>query len=155
MAGYAAPGQHRVEAVGKLIGQGAADWKPILEQGNMPAQALHQLLIGEPDKIIKVDGNELIVIRQLDFQVRSLGRIGIAVGDFGKSSGLTQLLTGSLKILLRDFLSDAQPSGRDNLFRRVSLRAGYVDREKLVGGQRTCARMAGGVCKLSLRDPKR
>ena len=72
----------------------------------MPAQTLHQFLIGEPDKVIKIDGNELIVVGQLDFQFRPVRRIGIAVGDFGESAGLTEPLTGLLKVLLGYLRSD-------------------------------------------------
>lgn len=92
--------QQGLQSVGDLVGKAPGDRELALEHRHPSAQLLEQFLVREPDQIVEVHRNQLIVVADLEFQLGpGRGRLE-AVEHVGESASVAQGAGGFLEIVV-------------------------------------------------------
>jgi|HubBroStandDraft_1064217.scaffolds.fasta_scaffold19691_1 hypothetical protein len=96
-------------------------------------ELVEQFLVGEPDKIVEVNWNELIGILNLQVKLGPVGGVLKTIKDIPESAGFAKHPRSLFEIILAYGLPDLQAARRDDFVRRVALCTGCVNGNKFEG----------------------
>src|SRR5271156_3933029 len=99
-------------------------------------ELVEQFLIGEPDKIIEVNWNELFGILDLQVKLGPVGRVLKTIKDIPESAGFAEHPRSLFEIVLAHSLPDLQAARRNDFVRRIAPCTGCLNGNKFEGRRR-------------------